>query len=92
MDGENCSKLGVDSIKNNQSVKVIPNPTSKEFKISVNQQIENITMMNQFGEVLFTEFVNSNEWEYEGGFLRSGVYFLKVQTKVKSSIVKLVVY
>ena len=92
MDGENCSKLGVDSIKYNQIVKVIPNPTSKEFKISVNQKIEKVTLMNQFGKVLFTESVNNKEWEYEGGFLGGGVYLLKIETKIKSSIVKLVVY
>lgn len=91
MDGLNCSKLTVGSLENSPDVKIIPNPASNQFKVLLNHQVKNITVMNEIGSVVFTELINNNEWEYKGDDLKRGVYFLKVETIQGSSVVKLII-
>jgi endonuclease I len=92
IDGINCSKLTLETLESGSDVKLSPNPAINQFKLSSNTIIQTITIINEIGVVVCSEIVENNEWEYKGTALRKGVYFLKIETKEKSSIVKLVIH
>ena len=58
---------------------VYPNPTRGVTKIEA-KNIQNISVFNTLGEVIFNTFVNGDVFEYDFNGQETGVYFIKVET------------
>ena len=81
--------LGVDQ---NQIVTISysPNPVIDVLVIKSNESIENITVFNTLGQLLFTLIENANEFSVDLSNLPTGSYFIKAQTADKNQILKVI--
>ena len=58
--------------------------------IKSNESIENITVFNTLGQLLFTLIENANEFSVDLSNLPTGSYFIKAQTADKNQILKVI--
>lgn len=73
---EDCSDVGE---FNENMASVYPNPTSNIVKIEA-ENIQNISIYNMLGEMVFDSEANGNEFEYDFSNNESGVYIVRVET------------
>ena len=68
---------------NNGSLKIYPNPNEgQNLFISCNSPLLSIRMMNSIGQLVFVQLkINQNEYSIELPAIKSGVYFLLIETK-----------
>ncbi len=80
------------SIDQNQLVNISysPNPVVDILVIKSNESIENITVFNTLGQLLFTLTENANEFSVDLSNLPTGSYFIKAQTEDKNQILKVI--
>ena len=68
----------VDVLSNEHSV--YPNPTSSIVKIEA-ENIQNISIYNMLGEMVFESSTSGNEFEYDFSNNESGVYLVRIETE-----------
>lgn len=83
--------LGIEDLKTIDELKIYPNPSKfiLQFKSSIDP-IENITIYNLSGEIVFIETYNSNDISIDVSKFVSGYYIAKVNTNRSTTITKLV--
>lgn len=92
---ETCSNTtAINTLTNNASFDVYPNPTKGDVSISglVNDgSIKNIHIFNAEGKVVKTLFTENEAFTFSTDQFKSGVYFVKVMQKNTQETVKLII-
>jgi len=89
-----CTSIGINEIKSNNAFLVAPNFTNGKFTISFEGMIVKgkVEILNILGEQVFTENIfNESKKEINLKNITSGIYFVKVFNRGKSSCKKLIV-
>jgi PKD-like domain/Secretion system C-terminal sorting domain/Glycine rich protein len=75
----NCV-LGLDNtIINNSSLKIMPNPNNGIFTISSNVEIDGtIELINELGQVVYKNRMNGLSQQMDVPYLSTGIYYIKV--------------
>ena len=86
------SSLGVENVKNN-TLTVYPNPISEEFQIKLNnqQKVTSLKIIDVNGRIVKNITPNSSNRMYQLSNLKSGIYFLFLETdkgRFKKKIIK----
>ena len=72
--------MGIESIIEDNSITLYPNPTNNEISISSESFINSIEIYNSLGQKVYTETINSKEKTIDISSLPSGVYVLGAKT------------
>lgn len=64
-----------------ESINIYPNPTSDYVYIDVGQDIENISIVNQSGQVLRSVDVTEEKYIFDLNDVSTGIYFIIIETK-----------
>lgn len=67
------------------NVTIFPNPARDHIKITADENIEEVTIRDMNGQVVYSNLFNSNEIKLQLNELKDGIYF--VQTKMNSNII-----
>lgn len=82
------------SITNQNEMQIFPNPNNGAFTLLLNnsQFIESITIINQLGQVINRQTINSTAVNIPNSFqLEKGIYFVKLKTQGKELVKKITV-
>jgi hypothetical protein len=72
--------VNISELFNDNSIKIFPNPTSKELFIEMqNREDVNISVFNIFGQSVFTSRVQSENGSIDISGLRTGIYFVEIK-------------
>lgn len=80
--------VGVNNI-NNVNTKVYPNPAVNQAVVEADSRINNITVANLAGQVVYAAEVNANKAQINTSNMESGIYFVTIQTENGTSMTKL---
>jgi hypothetical protein len=75
--------VGIDEIKNEVRITIYPNPTSAQFTITTNQQIQNIKIFNIIGETIqptSSASLSKSTASIDLSNQPSGLYFVHIET------------
>jgi hypothetical protein len=86
--GEDCS-LGTEDFET-MMLRVFPNPTMKNWRITNNTSITSVVLYNVFGKQIISIEPNSTEVEINASLLNSGIYFAKIEGKNRYETMKLI--
>lgn len=73
------------------TLKVYPNPTNDHFIIKSEVELQSVTMVNYFGQVIFNHKATGNELFINANKFAKGVYTLQVETKDSRSVHKVII-
>ena len=75
------SSLGVENVKSN-TLTVYPNPISEEFQLKLNnqQKVRSLKILDVNGRIIKNITPNSSNRMYQLSNLKSGIYFLFLET------------
>ncbi len=81
--GSDCVNplMGIESIMEDNSITLYPNPTTSEISISSESFINSIEIYNSLGQKVYIETINSKEKTIDISSLPSGVYVLGAKTE-----------
>lgn len=85
---------GLNEVKNALNTSVYPNPTAKSFVVSspISGRTGLVRIMDLTGkEVVANQFVEFNNTEVDCSALKTGIYFVEIQTEGKTAVQKLVI-
>ena len=68
---------GIDTI-DQQAFKVYPNPVKDSLNISYKENIQEVTVINMLGQIIYSKTVNATETQIDMNSLASGNYLVKV--------------
>jgi len=83
--------MGVESIVEDNSITLYPNPTNSEVNISSENIINSIEIFNSLGQRVYQSVVNSNTKTIDISSFTNGVYILGVNTEngvIREKIIK----
>lgn len=87
----NCGGVGLYENEANNIINIYPNPVNDILNIDLsNHDASNISIINALGEIVFTENVSANHLSLKTNNLISGIYFIKVESKHKTSTIKFI--
>lgn len=75
---------------NSQNFIVSPNPVTDILNIKNNQTINKVTAFNQLGQMVLQKEYNNNEVQLDFSALKTGIYFISVDSDKKQSTFKIV--
>lgn len=75
---------------NSQNFILSPNPVSDILNIKNNQTINKVTAFNQLGQMVLQKEYNNNEVQLDFSALKTGIYFISVDSDKKQSTFKIV--
>jgi uncharacterized delta-60 repeat protein len=81
---------GIFQVSNTEILEVYPNPANGRFTVRTSQVAENISIVNELGQIIYSLNPTSNSSEINPG-LPSGIYFIKVRNQDKISTMKLLI-
>lgn len=82
----------INDIVNSTLIKVFPNPVNDNLNITSITPIENITISNYIGQIVYSkEIENSKNVVLNIDFLNSGVYLVNIKTSISEQTRKIVV-
>jgi hypothetical protein len=82
-----CKPLGISQNTFNHSIVMYPNPSSsKTVTISASERIESVSIINELGQVIYSEefAIPKREILVKGRFLEKGIYFVTTKFVDKS--------
>ena len=83
--------MGIESIVEDNSITIYPNPTNSEVNISSENIINSIEIFNSLGQRVYQEKINSNTKTIDISSFTNGVYILGVNTEngvIRKKIIK----
>ena len=83
--------MGIESIVEDNSITLYPNPTKSEVNISSENIINSIEIFNSLGQRVYYSVVNSNTKTIDISSFVNGVYILGVNTEngvIRKKIIK----
>jgi len=84
-----CGTLSTDENSINNFV-ISPNPVTDILNIKNNQIINKVTAFNQLGQIVLEKDYNTNEVQLDFSGLKTGIYFISVDSDKKQSTFKIV--
>lgn len=75
---------------NSHSFSLSPNPVTDILNIKNNQIINKVTAFNQLGQIVLEKECNNNEVQLDFSGLKTGIYFITVDSDKKQSTFKIV--
>lgn len=84
-----CGTLSIDENKINDFV-ISPNPVTDILNIKNNQTINKVNVFNQLGQMVHEKEYNTNEVQLDFSGLKTGIYFIAVDSDKKQSTFKIV--
>lgn len=84
-----CGALSTDENNINDFV-ISPNPVTDILNIKNNQTINKVTAFNQLGQIVLQRAYNNNEVQLDFSGLKTGIYFISVDSDTKQSTFKIV--
>lgn len=84
------STLSNDDVVLKKSVKVYPNPVSNLLTITSEETISEVVIYNMLGQIMMTKTVNDNQGTIDVAALKTGSYFVKMQSASGSQTVKII--
>ncbi|TDP61576.1 fibronectin type III domain-containing protein [Flavobacterium dankookense] len=84
------STLSNDDVVLKNSVKVYPNPVSNLLNITSEETISEVVIYNMLGQIMMTKTMNDNQGTIDVANLKSGSYFVKMQSASGSQTVKII--
>ncbi|WP_299684931.1 T9SS type A sorting domain-containing protein [uncultured Dokdonia sp.] len=84
--------LNVIDIPESFSVKAYPNPTKDVLTITTNtlQEVVDISIFSALGKVMYSSRVANNQFDVDMSTYDKGVYFLRVDSKDKTEVLKII--
>jgi hypothetical protein len=79
------------SSSNNSEINVFPNPASDFICLNSIENMSNIQIFNNLGEIIFTKQTNSNELVIDIKSLFTRIYVVKVETENKTFFKKIII-
>ena len=91
--GNDCTTplMGIEDIKEDNSITLYPNPTNSEVNISSENIINSVEIFNSLGQRVYQEKINSNTKTIDISSFLNGVYILGVNTEngvIRKKIIK----
>lgn len=89
---DSCSSpVNVEENYNSNKIKIYPNPSSNYLKISSeNILFDKINITDVVGNIIYTFSYKNSSQKIDVSFLRSGLYFLTIETKDGNIVKKFV--
>lgn len=84
------TSLSNDDVVFQKSVKVYPNPVTHLLNIASEETITEVVIYNLLGQVVVTKTIQNNEGSIDVASLKSGSYFVKIQSETGSQTVKVI--
>ena len=78
---------GIKESSYSANVNVFPNPTKNILNISSTENISSVKIINVFGQVVYTDNINSNHAVINTSAFAEGIYFIQMQT-AKGNVTK----
>jgi hypothetical protein len=66
--------------ENSNSITIFPNPATSQLNIQSEVEIEEITLLNAVGQVVFSKQINDKQAILNTSGFNSGIYFVKLKT------------
>lgn len=88
-----CGPVGMNEIDNNNTISIYPNPANEFLTISLMAESADATtiyIINALGEIVLTEKATSSNTTLNTSNLTNGIYFIKVESKIRSAIKKFI--
>jgi hypothetical protein len=84
--------VGFDELKiNNEELKIYPNPTSTQLNfISESNMYSDLSIINAFGQTIYTKQNADLNQSLDVSFLNAGVYFVKIQNQLSQKTIKVI--
>ena len=77
--------------ESNNSVSIYPNPATSQINLKSSKNIiQGIVLFNSLGKKIFSQKLNSMNYKLNTNQFVKGVYFLKIETKNRSTTKKLI--
>lgn len=75
-----------------RTLQIYPNPAGEKLNINFNEQVVHakLNVINLAGKVLLTQFCESEKAQFDISSLPGGIYFLRIITNDRNSVVKFV--
>jgi hypothetical protein len=87
----NCGGVGLYESEADNLITIYPNPVNDILNVDLsNHDASNISIINTLGEIVFTENIVANHLSLKTNNLISGIYFIKVESKHKTSTIKFI--
>lgn len=88
---ESSSATSINSISDNTSFLISPNPVSNELQISSESNFDKIYIVDALGKVLISkESINTSKTSIDLGYLNTGLYFIHIITGTKLIVKKII--
>ncbi|MBM6499365.1 fibronectin type III domain-containing protein [Flavobacterium macrobrachii] len=84
------STLSNDDVVLKKSVKVYPNPVSNLLTITSEEILSEVVIYNMLGQIMMTKTIQDNQGSIDVANLKSGSYFVKMQSASGSQTVKII--
>ncbi|PZO27909.1 MAG: hypothetical protein DCF13_10355 [Flavobacteriaceae bacterium] len=84
------STLSNDDVVLKKSIKVYPNPVSNLLTITSEETISDVVIYNMLGQTIMTKTIQNNEGTIDVATLKTGSYFVKIQSESGSQTVKII--
>jgi hypothetical protein len=81
------SSLGTDKF-NKGNFSYYPNPVKDKLYVSLDQEIDNITVISFTGQIVLEKPIHANQFDIDLSVFASGLYFVKLSTGKQSKIIK----
>jgi len=79
VDWADVPSTGIGELQMNE-LAVYPNPSSDLVTISASYTVKSIEVLNNIGQVVITDDVNDNTYQFNVSTFENGIYFIKIKT------------
>jgi hypothetical protein len=71
---------GIEESAENIKISVFPNPFANDLSVECEKEIENISMFNALGQIVFDSKVNNTSMQMNTASYEEGIYFIQIKT------------
>jgi len=85
----NYLTIGADVLNDDQSIKIIPNPTNGKFRVESLLELSKIVIINGIGSLIFE--MENCKTEIDLSIQPKGVYYIQIKSKEKTFVEKVII-
>ncbi len=83
--------ISVERLDRGANIQLYPNPASDMLKITADENIKHLSLMNSSGQVIYNTSIDGDHLELDISNYATGVYFVRLITEGQISIKKLII-